>query len=63
MTDNITRVGKHGAPYSVDFLTQLRNDLQQLAADVDDTRYATRLLQAASAVNMIRSNNAAGRKE
>ncbi|QIW87583.1 hypothetical protein Ab1vBOLIVR4_gp66 [Agrobacterium phage OLIVR4] len=58
MTDKITRIGKHGAPYGVDFLTQLRNDLKQLAADVDDTRYATRLLQAASAVNMIRSNNA-----
>lgn len=59
----VTRVGKHGAPYSSDFLNQLRDDLKQLAADVDDTRHAEILLRASSAVNLIRSNNAAEQEQ
>lgn len=53
----VTRMKKHGAPYGSDFLRQLRDDLQQLAADVDDTRLAVPLQRAASAVNVIRGMN------
>lgn len=58
----VTRIGKHGQPYSSSFLKQLRDDLQQLGADVENTRHAELLLRAASAVNLIRSNNEAGRE-
>jgi hypothetical protein len=57
----VTRMGKHGVPYSSAFLKQLRDDLQQLAADVDDTRLAVPLQRAASAVNVIRGMNEEGR--
>lgn len=58
----VTREGKNGVPYSSGFLKQLRDDLKQLAADVENTRHAEILLRASSAVNLIRSNNAAERE-
>lgn len=58
----VTRVGKNGAAYSSDFLKQLRDDLKQLASDVENTRHAEILLRASSTVNLIRSNNAAARE-
>lgn len=58
----VTRHGKHGVPYSRAFLQQLRDDLKQLASDVDNTQYATMLLKAASVVSIIRGMNEAGRE-
>lgn len=58
----ITRMGKNGPAYSSAFLKQLRDDLKQLAADVDNTLLAITLQKAASTVNVIKGMNEEGRE-